>query len=464
MSDGSTRRVLAALFGLFLTTGASLGATFATLDVPRFQSNGFRFGDFADNFFGNFDVSNGYFGLDLTEDVDITDPSAGLFGGVGSDISTDFDAMTTQLEIRVRVGSLNEATNFRVVLADNDGEGVGDEFQFYIDIASVTPGEFVTIIQPLTNPGPVFVQPGFELNPGDTIQNYGLTQMQIQSEYGGTARLQVDIESVKLVDPEAPENPLLIELTPATYATQGQTFTFGSFSDAGVVDQTSGNFIIDTTQSATPAGTGGIGFNGLNIAFDATQYQIEVEAKLMPNNTADSFNLIMGDVDGDDSGPELGSDDYIFTVPTSEFNTTDFTTFTLPLGTGSESERVNTFDFVNGGDGLQNFGLTQLQIQANADFTNSGLGIEIVRFSIVRIPELEGDYNGDGMVDAADYTVWRDGDSADSTQAGYDLWAANYGATPGSGPAEGATAAVPEPTTLVALLLGLATIGVARRR
>ena len=423
---------------------SAFGLTYANFDVAQFQANGFRFGDFNDNFFGNFDVSNGYFGLDVTEDLDLAD---GLFGGVGSDISADFDAESTQLEILLRVNAANVASNFRVVLADNDGEGVGEEYQFYIDLASLPIGEFVTVTQPLTNPGPVYRQAGFQLADGDMIQNYGLRQVQIQSEYGSTARLNIDVQYVKVVDPEAPENPLLIELTPATYATQGQTFTFGTFGETGVVDQTTGNFVIDTTQSATPADAGGIGFNGLNVSFDATQYQIEVEAKLLPNNTADSFIVLMGDLDGDDSGPGLGSDDYNFTVPTSAFNTADFATFTLPLGTGSESSIATTFGFTNGGDGLQNFGLSQLQIQADAANTNSGLAIEIVRFSIVKITALEGDYNGDGVVDAADYTVWRDGNSPDDSQAGYDVWAANYGASN----APLAASSVPEPAGVLIL-------------
>jgi hypothetical protein len=57
--------------------------------------------------------------------------------------------------------------------------------------------------------------------------------------------------------------------------------------------------------------------------------------------------------------------------------------------------------------------------------------------------ELLGDYNGNGTVDAADYTVWRDhlgqtvapgtnGDGTDSgvvEQADYDIWSANLGHT-----------------------------------
>ena len=71
-------------------------------------------------------------------------------------------------------------------------------------------------------------------------------------------------------------------------------------------------------------------------------------------------------------------------------------------------------------------------------------------------PVLAGDYNGDGVVDAADYAVWRDGDAPDSSQAGYDLWAANFGATAGS--ATASAAAVPEPATALLLMAGLAAM------
>jgi len=40
---------------------------------------------------------------------------------------------------------------------------------------------------------------------------------------------------------------------------------------------------------------------------------------------------------------------------------------------------------------------------------------------------LGGDYNGDGTVDAADYTVWRDGLGTTFTQADYDVWKENFG-------------------------------------
>lgn len=63
---------------------------------------------------------------------------------------------------------------------------------------------------------------------------------------------------------------------------------------------------------------------------------------------------------------------------------------------------------------------------------------------------LAGDYNNDGTVDAADYTVWRDGNSPDSSEAGYTLWANNYG---NSLPASASGSTIPEPTGLLLLVL-----------
>ena len=83
-------------------------------------------------------------------------------------------------------------------------------------------------------------------------------------------------------------------------------------------------------------------------------------------------------------------------------------------------------------------------------------------------PPLMGDYNSDGVVDAADYTVWRDTWTrfnttdlrADGTNNGSidtgdrDLWAANYGRAAGA-------AAVPEPSAIAVLgsLLAMAALG-----
>lgn len=80
-----------------------------------------------------------------------------------------------------------------------------------------------------------------------------------------------------------------------------------------------------------------------------------------------------------------------------------------------------------------------------------------------------GDYNADGRVDAADYTVWRDalgqsvtpltgadGDGNGQIEAGDRLvWANNYGAVQ----AASSAVAVPEPATLASLLTALLAAG-----
>jgi autotransporter-associated beta strand protein len=95
----------------------------------------------------------------------------------------------------------------------------------------------------------------------------------------------------------------------------------------------------------------------------------------------------------------------------------------------------------------------------------TGTGILTVSAAV-----LDGDYNGDGMVDAADYVVWRkDPASFGGDPGGYDTWRANFGASSGSGAGGGSAAgagAVPEPATaaLLALFAGAMLAGCRRRR
>lgn len=67
---------------------------------------------------------------------------------------------------------------------------------------------------------------------------------------------------------------------------------------------------------------------------------------------------------------------------------------------------------------------------------------------------IAGDYNGNGVVDAADYTVWRDGLGTTFTAADYLVWKNNFGATSGTGSASAGS--VPEPASLSLLLLAIA--------
>lgn len=100
---------------------------------------------------------------------------------------------------------------------------------------------------------------------------------------------------------------------------------------------------------------------------------------------------------------------------------------------------------------------------------------QIVLSDFLLAPGLPGDYNNDGIVDAADYSVWRDnlgaadesalngnGDGMNGVDtADYQLWRTNFGAM---APAAIAVSqgAVPEPATLVLLVLSIQAISICR--
>jgi len=84
---------------------------------------------------------------------------------------------------------------------------------------------------------------------------------------------------------------------------------------------------------------------------------------------------------------------------------------------------------------------------------------------------LVGDYNGNGVVDMADYVLWRNGgplqnDATPGTTdaSDYDVWRAHFGNHNGSGSSLGSGTAVPEPGSVALVLLGLLSVGGCRKR
>jgi hypothetical protein len=81
-----------------------------------------------------------------------------------------------------------------------------------------------------------------------------------------------------------------------------------------------------------------------------------------------------------------------------------------------------------------------------------------------------GDYNNNGVVDAADYVLWKNGgplqnevDNPGTVDAAdYDAWRARFGNTSGAGAGQGG--AVPEPTSILLVLAGVASLLTSRRR
>jgi autotransporter-associated beta strand protein len=109
--------------------------------------------------------------------------------------------------------------------------------------------------------------------------------------------------------------------------------------------------------------------------------------------------------------------------------------------------------------------------QAPGTYGAADLGGSLISGSgtltVTTLPGLLGDYNDDGVVDAADYVVWRkDPSNNGGDPGGYEVWAANFGSSLGAGSGgslAAQSAAVPEPNSCLLVLLAVAS-GVMRRR
>jgi hypothetical protein len=130
----------------------------------------------------------------------------------------------------------------------------------------------------------------------------------------------------------------------------------------------------------------------------------------------------------------------------------------------------------------ENFNLGPLYVGGEQDLAFSFLmmGEEIatpgkVLYEAFAVVDVPGDYNQDGIVNAADYVVWRNHDGTGfalpnrnpalmgNIGAGdYAFWAQNYGSTSGAG--SSTVSAVPEPASLGLILAALLATGANRNR
>jgi len=89
------------------------------------------------------------------------------------------------------------------------------------------------------------------------------------------------------------------------------------------------------------------------------------------------------------------------------------------------------------------------------------------------VPSVPGDYNQDGTVDSGDFAVWRKNEGTANAlpndpiggtigQTHYDQWREHFGQSAGSGAGQGG--AVPEPTTLWMLAVGVLVIATLTQR
>lgn len=122
-------------------------------------------------------------------------------------------------------------------------------------------------------------------------------------------------------------------------------------------------------------------------------------------------------------------------------------------------------------------GVTLQFVAATGGAAGSEAVFDFDNVSVQIFDGLAGDYNDDGIVNIADYTVWRDnlgGDSAalngngtgaDTVTAGdYGLWKDKFGAEAPLGSLETASGQIPEPSSVLMFVLCGLAIGAGRLR
>ena len=176
--------------------------------------------------------------------------------------------------------------------------------------------------------------------------------------------------------------------------------------------------------------------------------------------------------------------DFHFSVFLPDSNTNESVWYKYPALTPFDyTFQVFTLPEINQMMMMYDFGANMLQITNMMDPTNPIYSGPIDGFNaalfggqytgdmrhdmLMFLAPLAGDYNGNGVVDAADYVLWRDtlgsatNLSADGNGNGmidsgdYDIWREHFGQTAGISTGVGASAAVPEPATVLMLLAGM---------
>jgi hypothetical protein len=151
----------------------------------------------------------------------------------------------------------------------------------------------------------------------------------------------------------------------------------------------------------------------------------------------------------------------------------------VPSNFNDENWHTLTFDWIvpEGPGGPEVNLYADVRFTINAFTTMAEGQVRFDNISVTRPSTTTGDYNGDGTVNAADYTLWRDtlgqtvaapGDGADGDSSGmidqgdYDFWKTNFGSVVPPGAGAIAASVVPEPSTL--MLIGIAVITFRPRR
>jgi hypothetical protein len=390
--------VLVAVTLLLLSTTSRAGnQTVVGLDPFFFNDSGWRWGAFLEP--DAVEVTND----GILFDVPVTDigqwPGTANGGiGVGFD-GLDVDVETHQLEIAYRVLDNNEASQFRVNLIENGTPDTGEEYQYLFDL-NLPIGEWTMAIVPLTEPSVVWTIGG------DNEPNFGLNQIQIQSVWNTADALNFEVGGVHVRPIDQTRDNVIFELNANNFRT-------------GYVQDGFDGFVINDfkTINIDADSYGRLGMTWVSTDFDHETHDIVVRAKRSPDNTAESFRVGFTDEDGLEGLANLSGEDFFFEFSTGDFSTDEFTAVRKPF---TEFELVENLDLFSG-DEAMNFGAFAVMLETiEGDLSRFNMEIESIQI-VQRMPAINGDYDGNGVLDAIDLDALSEAIRSGKTDTEFDL-------------------------------------------
>ena len=200
--------------------------------------------------------------------------------------------------------------------------------------------------------------------------------------------------------------------------------------------------------------TGNTAYNNILVSEHSFRGAIDVSADSLPNFTSD-YNVVIDKFSADDTfrtftqwRNETGQDAHsIVADPDTLFQNWPAGNYELVSTAAARDNGTNTL-------------APLVDLTGKHRPIGPKFDVGAYEFGLAPIP---GDFNGNGIVNAADYTLWRNGLGSMYTAANYNTWKSHFGESNGSGSAAGPSptalssaggSLVPEPRALQFLLIG----------
>ena len=376
-------------------------------------------------------------------------------GLVGSFINSATGHVTVE-------GDGSQWLNSETLSIGNEGAGT----LHITDGGKVTTGSDASIGQKFGSTGTVFVSS--TLAGADSVWEIGgrlAVGLNLGSPGGGVGTLRIQPGGKVTVAEDTVVSEDLLSLEGGVFATSGISFQQGGFVGANFA-WTSGTLHVGVFQGDL-ANSAGVLAPGNSIG--ATEIQgnynqftngtLEIEVGPVGQGAQNDSVSVTGTATLDGQ-LNLGLINGAAPLPSQTFIILDANTLIGAFDNIFNGQRLTTTDgrgsfVVNYGAGSA-FDPTQIILSA---------------FEAIDLP---GDYNKDGTVNAADYTVWRntlgsttnlaaDGSGNGTVDtADYNFWHARFGQTSGGGAVSSSTAAVPEPASIALIVLAAITMMLGR--